>query len=467
MSSDRYISTRGGGEGCDFAQVLLQGLAPDGGLYVPEELPHYDAAALQSMRGLGYGELAARLLRPFVGDALGKDRLGEIVAESYAAFRHPAVTPLVQLGPNHWVLELFHGPTLAFKDVALQLLGRLLDAVLLERGQPIVVLGATSGDTGSAAIAACRHVRMAQVVMLHPEGRIAQLQRRQMTTQVGDNVHNIALQGDFDDCQRIVKSCFREQSFLPPGWQLVAVNSINWARIMAQTVYYFFAVLSLGALGYPCRFSIPTGNFGNAYAAYLAGRMGLPMEKPLLAVNSNDVLHRYLHSGRYGSPGVTPTLAPSMDIRLPSNFERLLFDLYQRDAAQLRRAVKLFGTEDQPLGDGAWQRARQIFDSASVDDEGICAAIQDLAKSASYVLDPHSAVAWEAARRQGDGDGITVILATAHPGKFPELAQRTGCAPPPAALLEELSGREERCLQLPAEEAGVRAHLEKICRNGV
>ena len=286
-----YISTRGGSPALGFEDVLLTGLAPDGGLYLPRELPQVDASTLRRWAGLGYAELAAEVMQPFVGDFLRPEELRTLCAQTYREFRHPAVAPLAQLGHNEWVLELFHGPTLAFKDFALQLLGRLLDIALERREQRAVILGATSGDTGSAAIEGCRRCSRVDIVILHPHGRVSEVQRRQMTTVLGDNIHNVAIDGDFDDCQELVKASFADQSFLPPGRSLVAVNSINWARIMAQITYYFSAALALGAPYRPVSFSVPTGNFGDIYAGYLARRMGLPVAQLLIATNANDILH--------------------------------------------------------------------------------------------------------------------------------------------------------------------------------
>ncbi|MGB0360075.1 MAG: threonine synthase, partial [Endozoicomonas sp.] len=326
----KYISTRGQGEPKDFQDVLLAGLAADGGLYVPEFLPQLSEAKIRSLKGLPYNELAFEIIKPFVGDTIADEQLHQMINQSYASFSHKAIAPLQQLDSNQWVMELFHGPTLAFKDFALQLLGRLLDHVLTERNEKAVVLGATSGDTGSAAIEGCRHSDKLELFILHPYQRVSEVQRRQMTTLMDKNVHNIAIKGNFDDCQDMVKRCFADQSFLSENTRLVAVNSINWARIMAQIVYYFYAGLNLGAPDQPVSFSVPTGNFGDIFAGYIARGMGLPVEKLVVATNNNDILHRFFHNNDYRKEVLHQTLSPSMDIMVSSNFERLLFDMHNR-----------------------------------------------------------------------------------------------------------------------------------------
>ena len=326
----KYISTRGEAPALNFEDVLLTGLAPDGGLYVPETLPSFSKEEIASWAGLPYTELAYKIVHPFVDGAIPDDDLKAIVDDSYSDFRHAAIAPLVQVDKNEWVLELFQGPTLAFKDFALQMLGRLLDYILERRQQRVVIMGATSGDTGSAAIQGCKRCDNIDIFILHPYERVSEVQRRQMTTVVGDNIHNIALRGHFDHCQAMVKASFADQSFLPEDRQLVAVNSINWARIMAQIVYYFYAGLALGAPERKVSFSVPTGNFGDIYAGYLAKQMGLPIDQLVIATNLNDILHRFVSSNKFEKQELEHTLSPSMDIVISSNFERMLFDCYDR-----------------------------------------------------------------------------------------------------------------------------------------
>lgn len=336
----KYISTRGDAPVLNFEEVVLAGLASDGGLYVPEELPKFDTEQIASWSSLSYPELAFEIMHPFIGDALPVDEQKRLIDETYAEFRHTAIAPLVQMDHELWILELFHGPTLAFKDFALQFLGRLLGHILEKRGQKVVILGATSGDTGSAAIEGCRHCENVDIFILHPHNRVSDVQRRQMTTILEDNVFNVAIEGNFDDCQNIVKAAFADQSFLPEDRQLVAVNSINWARIMAQIVYYFYAGLALGAPEREISFAVPTGNFGDIFAGYLAKNMGLPIERLVIATNSNDILHRSLSANDYSKGELLHSLSPSMDIMISSNYERLLFDLYDRDGSQLKSVRK-------------------------------------------------------------------------------------------------------------------------------
>ncbi|MDC1510263.1 threonine synthase, partial [Oceanospirillaceae bacterium] len=354
----RYISTRGQAPSLSFEDVLLTGLASDGGLYVPETLPQFSHEEIASWSKLNYADLAHKILLPFVEADVSSSELKVMVDETYAGFNHKAVAPLVQLDKNEWVLELFHGPTLAFKDFALQLLGRLMDNALIKRDKHLVIMGATSGDTGSAAIEGCKHSKRVKMFILHPHERVSEVQRRQMTTLIGDNIHNIAVRGNFDDCQQMVKQSFADQSFLNGG-QLGAVNSINWARIMAQIVYYFYAAVALGGPHRKVSFSVPTGNFGDIYAGYLAQKMGLPIAQLVVATNENDILHRCISANQYQKHGLVQTLSPSMDIMVSSNFERLLFDLYDRDGAALSLLLEDLnnGTADS-LEPQRWEKAR-------------------------------------------------------------------------------------------------------------
>lgn len=444
----KYISTRGKGGEQSFEQVLLTGLAPDGGLYVPTELPHFDKKQIAAWQSLSYPELALRIVTPFIGDEIDAGALRKIIFDSYAEFDHPDVAPLVQLGKNEWILELFHGPTLAFKDFALQVLGRLLDHVLAKNKQRVVILGATSGDTGSAALEGCRHSSHVDIFILHPHNRVSDVQRKQMTTVTGDNVFNLAVEGNFDDCQRLVKAAFANQSFLPKDRQLVAVNSINWARILMQIVYYFYAALKLGGPERQVSFSVPTGNFGDIYAGYLAKKMGLPISRLIVATNKNDILHRFISNNDYSVTDLTHTYSPSMDILVSSNFERYLFDLFDRDGKVLDAFMARFGKETLHVTDSQWQQVKADFDSASVDDATTCTVIAEVFKSTRLLLDPHTAVGVKAAREKAQGSGSDipmVTLATAHPAKFSAAITAAGLDTPALPPhLQDLYEREER-----------------------
>lgn len=443
----KYISTRGQAEALPFDDVVLTGLAPDGGLYVPEQLPQFSADEIRSWRGLSYPELALRVIEPFVADTIAHDDLRRMLDETYAGFRHRAVAPLVQMDRNLWILELFQGPTLAFKDFALQFLGRLLDHILCQRDQRVVIMGATSGDTGSAAIEGCRHSDRVDIFILHPHGRVSEVQRRQMTTVLDDNVFNVAVRGNFDDCQNMVKASFADQSFLPEGRQLVAVNSINWARIMAQIVYYFYAGLALGAPERPISFSVPTGNFGDIFAGYLAKRMGLPVDQLVIATNANDILHRCISGNDYSRKPLVHSLSPSMDIMISSNFERMLFELHGRDAVAVRQLMDDFRDGAMHLSDAALADARQLFASYRLDDAQMVEVIGREWQRTGYLLDPHTAIGLEAGQQcQRDLAVPMVCLATAHPAKFPEAVRKAGYPqdPPLPHHMADLLEREER-----------------------
>ncbi len=442
----KYISTRGSSTAQNFEQVLLTGLAPDGGLYVPAELPRLSHQEIRSYQDLSYPDLALKIVSPFIGDEIEPKQLRQIIEQSYAEFDHPRVAPLTRLRDNQWILELYHGPTLAFKDFALQVLGRMLEHVLIRNDQRVVILGATSGDTGSAALEGCRHSEHVDIFILHPHNRVSDVQRKQMTTVVGDNVFNLAVEGNFDDCQRIVKSAFADQSFLPVGSQLVAVNSINWARIMMQIVYYFSAALELGAPDQKVSFSVPTGNFGDIYAGYLAKAMGLPIDRLIVATNKNDILHRFISNNEYSVANLSHTYSPSMDILVSSNFERYLFDLFDRDGEVLTEFMARFGKQTLSVSEQQWQQVQSCFDSASVDDETTCAVIADIYQQTGILLDPHSAVGVKAARDCNKDMSIPIItLATAHPAKFSDAITAAGIATPQLPdHLSDLFEREER-----------------------
>lgn len=450
INSVYYISTRGQSPRQTFEEVLLTGLAPDGGLYVPEQLPQLSRERILSWKGLPYNALAFEIIRLFTADSIPESDLKRMIDDSYAGFSHPEVAPLEKLAGSSaagdHVLELYHGPTLAFKDFALQLLGRLLDHVLSKKQQRVAILGATSGDTGSAALEGCRHSEYVDMFILHPHQRVSEVQRRQMTTVPGDNVHNIALRGNFDDCQKIVKQAFGDQEFLPAGVQLVAVNSINWARIMAQIVYYFFSALRF-IDAYPAvSFSVPTGNFGDIYAGYLAKLMGLPVEQLVVATNRNDILHRFISRNQYELSPLQPSLSPSMDIMVSSNFERFLYDLLGRNGNQVAAFVEGLGQGAQQVSEQEWQTARTHFDSYSVNDDATCDTIRQVYEESGFLLDPHTATGVKAARECNRNPDIPMIcLATAHPAKFSDAIEQAGLETPALpAHMADLFERQER-----------------------
>ena len=457
----RYISTRGQAPVRDFAGVLLAGLAEDGGLYMPESWPRLSPADLRGLRGLPYHELAARVLAPFVGASIPFATLQAMCRDAYAAFGHPAVVPLVQLDASLWAQELFHGPTLAFKDVAMQLLGRMFAHTLAQQNQRVTIVGATSGDTGSAAIEACRDRPGIDVVILHPEGRTSEVQRRQMTTVRASNIANIAVAGTFDDCQDLVKAMFADEPFRR-DLHLSAVNSINWARIAAQIPYYVAAALALGAPEREVAFSVPTGNFGNVLAAWAARRIGVPIARLVVASNRNDILARFLENNDMSIRGVEPSLSPSMDIQVSSNFERLLFELLDRDPAATAAAMQGFrSTGKMDVPQAAWSRARTLFHGFRLDDAGTEAEIRRL-YGLGYLADPHTAIGIAAARALPCSHVPTVVAATAHPAKFPDAIERaTGLRPALPPRLADLFDRTEIYSTAPnsldAVEAQVRA----------
>jgi threonine synthase len=463
----KYISTRGVAPALSFEDVVLTGLAPDGGLYIPEELPHFSAEEIASWAGLPYQELAFNVMKPFVAGAISDEEFKKIIDDAYSSFRHDAIAPLVQTGHNEWILELFQGPTLAFKDFALQFLGHLLDHLLKKRNQKVVVMGATSGDTGSAAIEGCRRCDNIDIFIMHPHNRVSDVQRRQMTSVIAPNVFNIALEGNFDDCQNMVKASFGDQSFLPEGRQLVAVNSINWARIMAQIVYYFYAGLAVGAPHRPVAFSVPTGNFGDIFAGYLAKKMGLPVDQLVIATNSNDILHRCISSNDHSKNQLLHTLSPSMDIMVSSNFERMLFDLYNRDGAAIRQLMDDFKSGSMTLSEEALSKARVLFTSYGVSDDVTVDVIRQVFEKTEYLLDPHTAIGVEAARKTRRRKDIPMIcLATAHPAKFPEAVRNAGQQEDPALPhhMKDLFEREERYTVLEQDLAKVQAFVAEHVR---
>ncbi|PWE33324.1 threonine synthase [Maritimibacter sp. 55A14] len=446
----RYISTRGQAPDLTFSEAMLTGLARDGGLYVPAEVPQMPAGEIAALAGLSYEEAAFRVMRPFVGDSFADAEFAEIIARAYQGFGHDARAPLCQLGPNHFLLELFHGPTLAFKDFAMQLIGQLFEAELTRRGERVTIVGATSGDTGSAAIEAFRGLAAVDVFILFPDGRVSEVQRRQMTTPTEANVHALALAGDFDDCQARLKDMFNDFEFRD-AVRLAGVNSINWARVLAQVVYYFTAAVSLGAPHRAVSFTVPTGNFGDIFAGHIARRMGLPIEKLVIATNQNDILHRCLTGGAYRTEGVTPSISPSMDIQVSSNFERALFDVYDRDGravAQLMDELKAKGGFD--VSQGALGRLRELFASGRASEEETRAIIARAARRMGRTLCPHSAVGVKVAEEQGIGATPMVTLATAHPAKFPDAVEAaTGHRPALPDRMADLFDLPERVTKVP------------------
>jgi threonine synthase len=458
----RYISTRGNAPFLDFEQVTLAGLASDGGLYMPESWPSFTTEQIAALKGASYVDTAVAVMTSFVGDSLSPEDLRALCTQAYGRFAHGAVTPLVQLDHQHWLLELFHGPTLAFKDVALQLLGLLFERFLSGKDRHITVVGATSGDTGSAAIDALAGRAGVDIFMLHPKGRVSDVQRRQMTTVFAPNVHNIALEGaSFDDAQALVKAMFNDPAF-SSRFALSAVNSINWARLMAQVVYYFYAAVRLGAPERPVAFSVPTGNFGDVFAGYVAAKMGLPVAKLIVATNVNDILHRALSEGDYSQGVVVPTPSPSMDIQVSSNFERLLFDLGGRDGGALSGQMLGFeATRAMRLTNAQRDGASALFASDRIGLDEMSLAMRWACAGSGQVIDPHTAIGLAAARRASlPADVPVVTLATAHPAKFREPVERaTGVRPTLPARIGDLFDREERYASLPGTFEAVTAYI--------
>jgi threonine synthase len=462
----RYVSTRGAAPVLSFGEAMLTGLARDGGLYVPEQVPAITPDEIAALAGLSYEETAFRVMRPFVGDTFTEAEFRGAIDAAYRGFGHAARAPLVQLAPGHFLLELFHGPTLAFKDFAMQLIGQLFQIALAREGRRITIVGATSGDTGSAAIEAFRGLDNVDVFILFPEGRVSEVQRRQMTTPAEANVHALALAGDFDDCQARLKDMFNDFAFRD-AVGLAGVNSINWARVLAQVVYYFTAAVSLGAPHRPVSFTVPTGNFGDIFAGYIAKRMGLPVDRLVIATNQNDILHRCLTTGRYATDGVKPSLSPSMDIQVSSNFERALFDAYGRDGravAQLMEELKREGGFG--VSQGALQALRATYASGRVSEEETLATIARTHRETGELLCPHSAVGVGVAKAQRDPAVPMVTLATAHPAKFPDAVERaTGHRPGLPDRMADLFARPERVTSVPNDLAALEALIQERRRN--
>ena len=462
----KFISTRGHTKtdgAKSFEDVLLTGLAPDGGLYVPEEFPHFSEDELRGLAGKPYTDVAFAVMYPFVEGSISADDFKAMIADTYSReiFDHQSVTPLTQLSQQHWLMELHRGPTIAFKDVALQLLGRLFDHVLKKRGERVTIVGATSGDTGSAAIEGCKACEFVDVFILHPAGRVSDVQRKQMTTIDAPNVFNIALDGTFDDCQNAVKDMFNDPSFRGDV-NLSAINSINWARIMAQIVYYFTTALALGAPEKKISFSVPTGNFGNVFAAHCARKMGLPIDTLIISTNKNDILTRFFETGEMKMDGVDATLSPSMDIQISSNFERYLFELLGRNDAALREAMESFkSTGSFKLEGDLLTEAQSQFKAHRCDDAGTLDVIRNCYAETAEIIDPHTAVGLSAALDYEDKlDTSIVTLACAHAAKFPDAVEKAiGIRPPLPEKLADLFEREEIVTNLPNDLAGLQSFI--------
>jgi len=456
----RYISTRGQAPELSFEEAMLTGLARDGGLYVPAEWPQMSEEDIAALAGLPYEEVAFRVMKPFVDETFSDEEFRGIIKRAYAGFGHAARCPLVQTGPNDWLLELHHGPTLAFKDVAMQLIGQMFETSLKRSGERVTIVGATSGDTGSAAIEAFRGLDSVDVFILYPHGRVSEVQRRQMTTPVEDNVHALAVDGDFDTCQALVKDMFNDLEFRDRV-RLAGVNSINWARVLAQAVYFFTAAVSLGAPARKVSFTVPTGNFGDIFAGYVAKRMGLPIDRLIIATNQNDILHRTLQSGAHEKEGVAPSISPSMDIQVSSNFERLLFDLYDREGTAITQLMgELKDNGRFTLSQGALDRLRTEFDSGRASEEETLAEIRMMAETTGHVICPHCAVGTKVAR-EAQGAAPMVTLATAHAAKFPDAVEKAcGVRPDLPPRMADLYERPERLTRLPGELSALQKHIE-------
>jgi threonine synthase len=445
---------------------MLAGLARDGGLFVPADWPRLDAQAIAGFAGRPYAEVALEVIRPFVGDAIPDCDIARMTREAYGTFRHPAIVPLVQYGASDFVLELFHGPTLAFKDLAMQLLGRLMDHALTARGERTTIVVATSGDTGGAAVEAFRGRARTDLFVLFPRGRISDVQRRMMTTVADDNVHALAIEGTFDDCQAIVKGMFNHHAFRDRA-RLSGVNSINWARIVAQVVYYFAAAVALGSPHRKVAFTVPTGNFGDVYAGYVALRLGLPIDRLVIATNVNDILARTIATGTYDLRDVVPTSSPSMDIQVASNFERLLFDAYARDSAAVRALMaSLAQSRRFALSADALSRVRTVFSAGRADEEETAATIRTMLRETGHFIDPHTAVGVAVAEKETRNPSVPmVVLGTAHPAKFPDAVEAAcGIRPPLPEWLADLEQRPERVTTLPVDQMAVERQILSVSR---
>ncbi|WP_336276343.1 threonine synthase [Bartonella sp. CB178] len=461
----KYISTRGEAPALRFIETVMSGLASDGGLYLPEKFPRLSPDALRALRGQPYATIAKTVLWPFVDNEVEYTSFETIITESYTAFHHPAICPLLQTGPDEFILELFHGPTLAFKDIAMQFLSKLMDYILTKKNTCATIIGATSGDTGGAAVQAFAGKERADLFILFPKGRISPIQQRQMTTNKSENIHVIAVEGNFDDCQALVKAIFNDHDFRQKR-ALSGVNSINWARIMAQIVYYFSSALSLGAPDRAISFAVPTGNFGNIFAGYVAARMGLPIAQLVIATNDNDILARTLTSGTYEIRPITHTTSPSMDIQISSNFERLLFESGGRDPTRIRNAMKnlkrsgRFSLDEKQLKD-----IRSLFSAGKSNISETAQTINNIYNENGYLVDPHTAVALKVARENKKPHIPMIALATAHPAKFPGTIQNAcGACPPHPPCLNDLMERKEHFVSLANDEKIIKDYISSKSR---
>ncbi len=455
----RYISTRGKSEAQNFLHILLSGTAPDGGLYVPESVPQFSRQEIASWKGCHYHEIAWHIMHPFIGSDIPAPTLQKLLRHGWDNFRHPAIAPLIQWDEHIWLLELFYGPTMAFKDYSLAVLGTMIDYVLNENGQRAVLLAATSGDTGSAAIEGFAHSKQMDIVILHPHGKISEIQRRQMTTVTYPHVHNIAIEGNFDDCQKIIKHFFQMNDLA--NRRLIAANSINWGRIMCQIIYYFTSALSIGSTDTDINYTIPSGNFGNAYAAHLARKMGLPIHKIHVAVNSNHIVHHFFQTGEYRIRPAQHTISPSMDVAAASNFERLLFEICEKDSVAVSNFIQQQETGCVTVPSSLLGAIRQEFSSCSISDEATMQMMERSYLQHHYLPDPHTAVGLSSQMQLHDAEKghNNIVLATAHPAKFPQQIPSQAPTPQLPAHLSDLTTRPERYTRLPNNFAAVRQHL--------
>ena len=456
----KYISTRGQAPELTFEDAMLTGLARDGGLYVPETIPQLSTDDIKAMAGKPYEEIAFQVMRPFVGDTFSDDDFKGIIERAYKGFGHAARAPLVQLDHGHYLLELFHGPTLAFKDFAMQLIGQLFQTALSRRNERVTIVGATSGDTGSAAIEAFRGLDNVDVFIMYPHGRISEVQRRQMTTPSEANVHALAMDGDFDDCQARLKDMFNDFEFRD-GVRLAGVNSINWARVLAQVVYYFSSAVSVGAPDRKVSFTVPTGNFGDIFAGYIAKRMGLPIDRLVVATNQNDILHRCLSGQGYHKGETSPSISPSMDIQVSSNFERALFDAYDRDGNAVSKLMDELKQGGFDVSQGAMEVLQSHFDSGRASEEETSSTITETLKTSGELLCPHSAIGVKVANDQPASETPMITLATAHPAKFPDAVEAaSGIRPPLPARMADLYERDEHVTRIANNLDALKDHIK-------
>ncbi len=460
----RYISTRGQAPSLSFEEAMMTGLARDGGLYVPETVPTMTADEIAALAGKSYEEIAFAVMKPFIADTFTDQEFRELIAKAYGSFGHIARAPLVQLAPNHFLLELFHGPTLAFKDFAMQIIGQMMQAALARSGKRITIVGATSGDTGSAAIEAFRGLDNVDVFIMYPHGRVSEVQRRQMTTSVEDNVHALAVEGDFDDCQSKLKDMFNDFDFRDEV-HLAGVNSINWGRVLAQVVYYFSSAISVGAPHRKVSFTVPTGNFGDIFAGFIAKQMGLPIDRLVIATNQNDILHRCMESNDYAKKGVKPSISPSMDIEVSSNFERALFWAHDKDGAAVSSLMdELKNSGEFRISDNAMAALRENYDSGKADEETTSITIASALTESGELLCPHSAVGVHVgyAHQRHNPEVPMITLATAHPAKFPDAVENaSGIRPPLPPRMADLYERSERVTQVPNDLAALQAIIRE------